>query len=65
VKLVEAVKGGRRPGFYLSSMRTRATVVSAAADGKLRLASRGMETTHDFSRLTEEDLRALGEALGM
>ena len=62
-RLVAAVKAGARPSFRLSSMRATMTVTSARPDGTLRLASRGMEMTYDFSRLTDEDVKALADAL--
>jgi hypothetical protein len=45
-------------------MRATMTVTSAKADGALRLASRGMEISYDFARLTDEDVRSLAEAAG-
>jgi hypothetical protein len=62
-RLVAAVKAGARPSFRLSSMRATMTVNSARPDGRLTLASRGMEVTCDFSRLTDEDVKALAQAL--
>jgi hypothetical protein len=62
-RLVAAVKAGARPGFRLSSMRATMTVTSARPDGRLTLSSRGMEVTCDFSRLTDEDVKALAETL--
>jgi hypothetical protein len=61
--LMKALKSGRRPSFYLSAMRYRVRVVSAAADGTLKLSSRGMVMSFEIDRLPEGDVQKMAESL--
>lgn len=63
-RLVEATEKGGKPSIYLKSMRARVEIIAATPDGKLRLSARGMSVAYDFSRLAEDDLKALALALG-
>jgi hypothetical protein len=61
--LVKMTKGGRKPSFYLSTMRTRARVVSATRDGRLKLSARGMMLSFDLDQLPEKDVKQIAEAI--
>jgi hypothetical protein len=59
----KALAAGRRPSFYLASMRKRARVVSVAETGELGVAVGPMRLRLPWSRLSEDDRASLASAV--
>jgi hypothetical protein len=62
-EIVKASKSGRKPSFYLSSMRTRVRLISASSSGRLKLSARGMVMSFDLDQLPESDVKKIAEAV--
>jgi hypothetical protein len=58
-----AVKAGKKPGFHLTSMRTRVRVMGLTSSGGLKVSARGMQLSVPMTRLVMADKKNLAGAL--